>query len=453
MEQCRGECLFGKCPNKVCIKYKNAGNMQPVKSNEAMQIMTSGVLPPHRSTGSGIGLAVDIGTTTVAVYLYDRATSGVLAVESGLNAQVSLGVDVRSRIKLCGDTADGLPMLREAIRAQLNELIGKACAGAGYAVDCIAGGVITGNTTMLHLLAGFSPVSMGVLPFEPECYFGYETTMGELGLVPAQAACYLPPCISAFVGADIVTGLLAAGFAKDENNCLLMDIGTNGEVALGGKNGIVSSSTAAGPAFEGAQISCGMAGVRGAINRVYAAAGKLRYDTIGGEKPRGLCGSGLLDAIAVFCRAGALDETGRIDEECPLCEKSAEGEVALRVAEGILLTQKDIREFQTAKAAVAAGVLALMHEKGIAHHEIETIYLAGGFGNYMDVSSAREVGLIPKEIHVKSIGNSAASGAALLLLDDSFRAQAEKLKQISNHVELGGNPYFMEKYIDCMYFE
>ncbi|MDL2237568.1 ASKHA domain-containing protein [Christensenellaceae bacterium OttesenSCG-928-K19] len=449
-EVCKGECLFGKCPYPSCVKYAT-GNREAVKTNEKMSIMTDIALPAHSCDKNGYGIVVDIGTTTVVLYVYSLRDSKVLAVQSEINSQTSFGLDVISRIKFCGDDPKGLSLMHEAITKQLNEMIGKACAAAGVLQTDIVDCVITANTTMLHLLCNLSPVSMGVLPFEPLSYFGETIRAKEIG-IELETGIYLPPCISSFVGGDITTDMLACGFADSKEYLLLMDIGTNGEVALGNKERILSSSTAAGPAFEGAHISCGMAGVKGAINKVYTMRGRLEVETIGGEPARGICGSGLLDAIAVFVKAGAIDETGRIAEEENRFITEVDGEPALKIADEIIVTQKDIREVQTAKAAVSAGVETLIHEMGIDKEEIKQVYIAGGFGNFMDVESARAVGLIPADLPTQSVGNAAAAGASLVLLDDSFQQKAAAVKDVSGHTELGNNPFFMEKYVDNMYF-
>lgn len=449
---CRGECLFGRCPFGECIKHKgHAASPQAVK--EDIEILTGFHLPPlNLGSKKGLGIAVDIGTTTIVVLLYSVSDAVLLSTCSAINPQFSYGLDVISRIKFCEDETDGLGRLHNAVATQLNRMIEQACADASKPASEIGHAVITGNTTMLHLLCGISPVSMGRLPFEPLSRFGYDKAGAELGL-SIDCACYLPPCPSAFVGADIAADMLYAGFDDNNENYLLMDIGTNGEVALSHNGSIYSSSTAAGPAFEGAHISCGMGAVGGAINKVYAMDGVLRYETIFDQSPRGLCGSGLLDAVATFVKAGAIDETGRIIEEDNPYITACEGQPALKITGDVFLTQKDVREFQMAKAAMAAGLLTIAHNSGSSAENIDTLFIAGGFGNFMDIDSAKAVGLVPGGINIKSIGNAACAGAAMLLLDDSLRNTVERISQSSIHVELGNNAYFMEKYMDSMLFE
>ena len=450
---CRGECLFGKCPHEHCIKFSQQ-NVEASDLRAEMNILTRGVMPGLKPGKSGFGVAVDIGTTTVVVYLYDLASAKCLNIKSRINAQASLGVDVISRIQFCRDQPDGLKKMNTAIVKELNELVTDALKEAGLAPAEVGECVITGNTTMLHLLANLSPVSMGVLPFKPLSTFGKVMPGKTLGLVLEEAECYLTPCMSAFVGGDITSALLATGFAQSGEICLLMDIGTNGEVAIGNRDFILSTSTATGPAFEGAHISCGMAGVKGAINAVSALQGKLSMSIIGGGKPLGLCGSGLLDAVALMRRAGVIDETGRIaDETGSRFVEERDGEFVITITDDIFISQKDIRELQTAKAAIAAGVLSLVREADMEISNISRVYLAGGFGNYMDQQSAQEIGLLSSEFkEIITVGNAAGAGAIMALFDAKCRKEMEQLRAVGKHVELGSNPYFMEKYVDCMYF-
>jgi uncharacterized 2Fe-2S/4Fe-4S cluster protein (DUF4445 family) len=301
---------------------------------------------------------------------------------------------------------------------------------------------------------------MGVSPFTPKSVFGYTISAAEAGLDAAGAEVYLVSCISSFVGGDVTSAILASGFQNGKEMCLLMDIGTNGEVALGNRDGIYATSTAAGPAFEGAEIKKGMAGVPGAVNSVFIREGKIEYTVLGGKPPRGICGSGILDLTAVAVQAGLLEDTGRIltpDEAPEGAEKylrEIDGEIAVFVDENVYLTQRDIRHIQTAKAAMAAGVLALVKSAGVGLADIKTVFIAGGFGNYMDPESAARIGLIDKQLSDKIdfIGNAAGSGAIMALLNDGYKEESEQIAKMGSHVELGGDAYFMEKYVDCMYF-
>ncbi len=456
-EVCTGACIFGKCPYKQCIKYQGA-ERSAVQLKTDMSILTKSLIPKCAPDKSGLGVAVDIGTTTVVAYLYDLETTECLGIQSAINPQVTLGVDVISRIKYCGDFDDGISKMQDAIVKKINVLIETLLTGRNE--KGITQFVITGNTTMLHLFTGLSPVSMGVSPFTPASVFGYTVSAGEVGLFAAGAQVYLVPCISSFVGGDITSAILASGFYTGKEMCLLMDIGTNGEVALGNRDGIFATSTAAGPAFEGAEIKKGMAGVPGAVNSVFIREGKIEYTVLGGKSPSGICGSGILDLAAVAVQAGLMDETGRILDPDELPEdagkylREIDGEAAVYVDENVYLTQRDIRHIQTAKAAMAAGVLALANSAGTRLEDIKTVFIAGGFGNYMDAESAARIGLIDKKLadKIQFIGNAAGSGAIMALLNDGYKSESEKIAKMGSHVELGGDAYFMEKYVDCMYF-
>lgn len=446
---CRGECLTRACPHGGCIKYKNdSAQANPVAID--MQILTGGIEQSGIETDkSGYGIAVDIGTTTVAVLLYDLHAGKRLAERSAVNRQVGFGLDVISRIRYCAENKDGLATLHSAIIQQLEALIRETCADASVSEAQIGHAVITGNTTMLHILTNLPPVSMGQAPFAPASLFGKYTTLKGMGL-PLTAECYIPPCISAFVGADVVCGMVAAG-TGDVSDYLLMDIGTNGEVALRANKRCITASTAAGPAFEGAHITCGMGGVRGAIDHVEALDGKLHYTTIGNAAPAGLAGSGLLDTVAVFLQAGMIDKTGKICGGAPN-EVDIGGQPALAITKGIYITQKDIREFQTAKAALAAGVLALRHTLHPERADLPRIYIAGGFGNFINAENARITGLIPLRADAVAIGNAAVAGAALMLLNDSYKKAAKELAASAEHLELAGDAFFMEQFVACMEF-
>ncbi len=456
---CTGACLFGKCPHKVCVRYlQKERKAAQIKAD--MNIFTGNLLPEIKPDKNGLGVAVDIGTTTLVAYLYDCGEAKQLAVASGINSQAQFGVDVISRIKYCSDFERGLDILHEALTRDVNSLIERLAGQHGADLNAIEHIVVTGNTTMLHLFAKISPVSMGVLPFEPASLFGEFCSARELGLSANRARVYLTPCMSSFVGGDITTAILASGLHRGGELCVLLDIGTNGEVVLGNSDFLLVTSTAAGPAFEGAHIRCGMAGVPGAINSVYVYKGGVDFTTIGDAAPKGICGSGLLDAAALMVSAGLVDETGRIAGKDEIDENlwqyliEAQGQPGVRIAPGIEITQKDVREIQTAKAAIAAGLEALLHHAGKSFDDVGKVFLAGGFGNFMDPKSAMKIGLLPKQFSgkIQPIGNAAGTGAIMALLNEGYKDECEKTAKTGRHVELGSNPVFMERYVDNMYF-
>lgn len=372
----------------------------------------------------GIGAAVDIGSTTVVLRRYDLKTGQLLGQSAIINPQTGIAADVMGRI---GAAMEGkLPLLRRQITDALALLLRQAGGDADKAV-------ITGNTTMLYLLTGRDPASLSHAPFAADTLFDTHTSL--LG-IPT----YLPPCMNAFVGADISCAVLASGMCS-EKTALLCDIGTNGEIALWKDGVLYVTSTAAGPAFEGALISCGCSSIPGAIDKAWAENGQLRIHTIGNRDAVGICGSGLIDVVAILLKEEIMDETGALDEDVEL-------------APGVTLLQKDIRALQLAKAAIAAGIQTLLDGSGTTCDEIETFYLAGGFGSHLDIANAAAIGLIPAELvpKAKVIGNAALAGASRLLLDETALPAIRTIAQNAQHYNLGGNPVFNENYMEQMLF-
>ena len=445
---CTGACIFGKCPFDTCIKHKQGRVHKAVKAD--MSILTHGSLATLKTEHAGYGAAIDIGTTTVAAYLYDYKSGDCIDIKSVINPQTSYGVDVISRIKYCRDEQDGLEQLHRAIAASLNEILSALCDKNGIEHSQLTKISITGNTTMLCLMGNVDPSPMGVSPFEMPFGFGNTVRAKDIDL-DSDADVYLTHCMSAFVGGDIVSAVLSSGM-RSQKVSLLLDIGTNGEVALHHDGKILSTSTAAGPAFEGSELSCGMAAVAGAVNSVYTIDGNIETTCIGDAAPCGICGSGVIDALALMKSSGAMDETGYI-EEGPFTE-TVDGVNAFKVCEGVYITQKDVRKIQTAKSAIAAGVLALVHSAGLSFDDVETVYLAGGFGNYMDEQSAVTIGLLPPSSleKLKSIGNAAGAGAGMALDFADNQNQCAGIAAASTHIELATDPYFMDKYVECMMF-
>ena len=390
-------------------------------------------LAPVQPMPGRYGAAIDVGTTTLALALYDLRTGECLATAAMLNPQTTVAADVIGRI----DAAlhGGSDGLRASIEAALNALLHTAAAQADISAEGVESLVVTGNTTMLYLLTGQDPVRLSRAPFEADCLFGSETTL-------LDRRCYLPRCLHAFVGADTTCALLASGMLNKAETALLCDVGTNGEIALWHGGQLYVASTAAGPAFEGAGISCGCGSIPGAIDRVDTADGGLRIHTIGNEKPVGLCGSGLVDAIAALLNTEAIDETGAMeDDRVPL-------------ALGVSLTQRDVRAVQLAKAAIAAGTASLLHAADCPADAVSTVYIAGGFGSHLRMESAARIGLIPAELAAKAqvIGNAALDGAALLLMDASLRSALDAMASQARHVRLDGNAFFSQRYVEEMMF-
>ncbi|NLZ38955.1 MAG: DUF4445 domain-containing protein, partial [Firmicutes bacterium] len=381
------------------------------------------------------GMAFDIGTTTIAGFLMDLYTGEELSVASTLNPQTQFGADVISRIGYANENPDGLANLHRVVTKAINGLIGEAAAKAGISRQDIYAVTVVGNTCMHHLFLGINPRDVALAPYVPVISEKMEVDpeLLQLEINPAGKVFVLPN-VAGFVGADTIGVLLATELDESEDIKLVVDIGTNGEMALGNKDRILACSTAAGPAFEGAQITCGMRGASGAIDHLTVSE-DLEYTVIDDVEPIGICGSALLDAVAVLVESGMLDERGRLkkpeDITHPIGKKlkhrliEYNGTPAFLLAEAngrqIVVTQKDIRELQLAKGAIAAGIRILMKNYGIDTDEIKEVQLAGAFGNYLNPHSACVIGLIPAELEdrITMVGNAAGAGAKLALLSSS----------------------------------
>ena len=408
-----------------------------------------GDLPGYDGDQPGTaGLAVDIGTTTVTLAAYRFPGREPLAVVSEMNRQSAFGADVISRIG--GDHQ----ALHECIRAQLRGML----AQTGVAPEGVTRAVVTGNTAMLHFFAGLDPAGMGRYPFTPQSLFG-ETIAWDL--LPS-AEIYLPPCITAFVGADIACGALAAGFTRGESNTLLVDVGTNGEMLLRSQGQLRCCSVAAGPAFEGAEISSGLPALPGAIDKVWQERGQLRWHALTaasqplGAPVRGICGTGLISALRAFLELGTLDETGAVQarEDDPYLLWREDGPALWLAGSDVTLTQRDVRRLQLVKAAVAAGITTMLGEAGLDEDQIERLWLAGGFGSYLDPLDAAAIGMIPQTLAARAFagGNLALRGAETLLFSKGLRAEAQCLARETVEIPLASHKVFQAAFVEEMGF-
>lgn len=414
--------------------------------------------------------ACDIGTTTVVCYLIDKETGQIISTRSGANPQRSLGADVLSRIDAAARADDndkangGLQMMQTQIVSLLNSWISEMLTECGRTK--VSRFSVAGNTVMCHLLMGISPEKLGKAPFLPDEYFGRVFNPLDIGLENCQTMIIFP-AVSGFVGGDITAGMM------ETVNCneltLYLDIGTNGEMALGKGDRYVCCATAAGPAFEGAQIELGMPASKGAVDKVWLEGRRIKYSVIGNDRPVGLCGSGLIDALAVLLKAGIIDENGTIlsGQELPILfrsyvfeveaeetAQSTELSLAVHIAPGVYITQEDIRKLQLAKGAIAAGIEVLFKEYGCTPCNIDVLTFAGGFGNYIDKASAAAIGLFPQELldKAKEVGNAAGNGAVSAALSQEAWERALEISGNMRYIELASYPHFNEMYVEHMNF-
>ena len=436
----------------VVLKEETANESEKVESNE------------HTLA------ACDIGTTTVVCYLIDKETGQIISTRSGANPQRSFGADVLSRIDAAARADDndkangGLQMMQTQIVSLLNGWISEMLTECGRTKVCRF--LVAGNTVMCHLLMGISPEKLGKAPFMPDEYFGREFNSLDIGLENCQTMIIFP-AVSGFVGGDITAGMM------ETVNCneltLYLDIGTNGEMALGKGDRYVCCATAAGPAFEGAQIELGMPASKGAVDKVWLEGRRIKYSVIGNDRPVGLCGSGLIDALAVLLKAGIIDENGTIlsGQELPIrfrsyvfeveaeeTAQSTESSLAVHIAPGVYITQDDIRKLQLAKGAIAAGIEVLFKEYGCKPCDVDILTFAGGFGNYIDKASAAAIGLFPQELldKAKEVGNAAGNGAVSAALSQEAWERALEISGNMRYIELASYPHFDEMYVEHMNF-
>jgi len=424
------------------------------------------------TTAQCYGAAFDIGTTTLVGSLLDLRTGEELAIASRVNPQVSFGDDVLSRIQHAGTSPEGLIQLHRLITEALREMIDELCREAGISRDRIYELSFAGNTTMQHLLCALDPTQLGRVPFVPIHGHGLMMASADINIsIHRRGAAYVFPVIGGFVGGDTVAGILATRLTEQEGPILLVDIGTNGEIVLCHKGGMLAASTAAGPAFEGARISCGMRAAGGAIEKVLLD-GDVHWGTIGGTGPIGLCGSGLIDLAAELLKAGIVSPQGRLlgpDELPPGLPAALRrrvtvdsgGQTRFIIADGadverpVAVTQRDIRELQLAGGAIRAGIAILLRQAGVKTTELKRVLIAGGFGSFIRRSNAQRIGLLPRQIdhqRIQYVGNASLNGAKWALLSTEARKRAEDLARAARHVELSQDPQFQAEFAEAMIF-
>ena len=385
----------------------------------------------------GFGVAVDLGTTTLVAQLIDLSTAKVLAVETMLNPQVKFGADLISRIQACldGNSVELKRMIRFNIGTMIELLLQKQCVP----LQKIA---IVGNTAMHHIFSGFDVSPLAQYPFDTPHLHANAFTAAELGWhFEVLGDITFFPSIGSFVGSDILAGIAATDMHKNDSYCALIDLGTNGEIVVGNKNKLICASTAAGPAFEGTNILKGMRATTGAVSSFKLVDNKLVANVIGNVTAKGICGSALVDAIAILLKTEQIGLFGEINSQ----------ESSIELIKGIELTQKDINEFQLAKAAIAAGLEILCQSLSIQLIDIQTIYIAGGFGNYINSAHLVQTGMIElPETKIHKMGNTALIGAKMFLFQEIN--EVDEIRSKTKHINLESHPDFQNIYVDKMLF-
>ena len=448
---CGGNGTCGKCAVHVNGEKKLACTCEPRDGMEiklpdkeagfeVIQYYQWTQPPVPDSKNEGYGLAVDIGTTTLAFELFDLCNGMRVGAFSAVNSQRAIGADVITRIQQA--TQGKQIQLHHYIIKDINHAVKHLLNEAKISTDSLRRMVVAGNTTMLHLLHNQPCDTLGVFPFTP---VEIGTQVFSLDTTPHCVITTLPG-ISTFVGADITAGIVCLAGAKTDETFLLIDLGTNGEMALVKNEKIFVTSTAAGPAFEAGNISRGIGSVAGAIAKANYDPNRnvFDYETIDNAHPVGICGTGVLDITAELARHGLIDETGRFENEAE----------SIEVAPGIHFTQKDIREIQLAKSAVRAGIEILLETAGCNVGDIKNVYLAGGFGFRLNVKSAEVLGIFPTGLveKVKAVGNTALGGAAKALLSTVYLTEAEKVANRATEVSLASHPRFNDLFMEYMLF-
>ena len=492
---CGGKGICGKCtvilePDKQevlacqhCVDSDLEVTIPATSRFFEHKILTSGVSTQEKvhptvsqkyldldTAGGVFGLSVDIGTTTVVAKLIDMADGHCVATQAALNPQIRYGDDVVSRISY-GQTEKKLAELHEIIVGCLNELISGLCGQASIEAADIYEMCVVGNTTMSHIFLKFPVTQLGQAPYKAYSLDAHDVSADKISLtINSEANIHTVANIAGFVGSDTTAVAVAVGMDSVEEMSLVVDIGTNGEIILGTKDKLYATSCAAGPAFEGARIDCGSRAVEGAIEGVVINGNDIDLDVIGSSGARSICGSGLIDAVAVLLDLGIVDGTGCFVKSQKLCGQlpsaifsritQVNDQPAFCLAgtndggQRVVLTQRDIRQVQLAKAAIRAGIKLLQKKIGIEDADIKQVFLAGAFGNYIRAKSALRIGLLPnlplERIHF--VGNAASAGAQMILISHKYRKLAQQLAQKIEYIELANEADFTDVYAEAMLF-
>ena len=419
-------------------------------------------IEPGDTTQDCFGVAFDVGTTTVVGTLMNLRTGMAAAVHSTLNGQAPFGADVISRISHGMNGPAAIRELQAAVVTTMNSILAALYSESGVSAEQTYEAVVVGNATMLHLLLGIDPSPLAVMPFTPAFMEPLNVAASEVGL-QLHPCGYVQtlPALGAYVGADIVAGVLATSIVREDKLRVFVDVGTNGEIVLGSAGRALATAAPAGPAFEGSQIRCGMRATDGAIEGVHLGD-TVELQVIGGDiRPEGICGSGLVDAVAQLLVVGLLDHSGRMKTKedvpgHPLRERliDVDGVRAFLLADGVYLTQKDIRELQFAKGSIATGIKVLMDILGVETKDLDEVLLGGSFGSYLNPESAKIIGLVPPVDvdRIIAVGNSAGEGAKIALLSYRERQVAFELPARVEYIELSGRTDFNDAFVSVLGF-
>jgi len=413
--------------------------------------------------GQTYGVAVDVGTTTIVVQLIDMKSGAVVGVAGSYNLQSHYGEDVISRMIYACGREQGLSPLNIAVVKNINDLILSITAGKGIKPDDIYAITAAGNTTMTHLLYNLMPCAIRLQPYVPTASVYPQISARDINInINPEGALAALPSISSYVGGDIVAGILACGIAERPETSVLIDVGTNGEIALGNNEWLVCCSASAGPAFEGGGIRCGMRATRGAMEKIIIENGDVHYTTIGNAKPRGICGSGLIDCLYEFSRNHIIDGDGTFNsktENIRIIKKEGEAQFILAYPDEtengyeLVITQSDINHLIRSKGAVFAAIKSLIDYVGLSFKDITTFYVAGGFGVNLDIRKAIGIGLLPDidPDKIQFVGNSSLMGARMYLLSAQVAARSVEIARMMTNVELSNYQPFMDEYVAAMF--
>lgn len=448
---------YGISPGSLDLTVQQSLSPQLRESNWRVQaVVRDGEIVALRDASTPcLGLAVDIGTTKIAAYLVDMASGRTLGAKGLMNPQISHGEDVVSRIAAAAKSSGNAAHLQELLIEALNQASSELCLEIGANQESVIDAVVVGNTAIHHLFLRLPVEQLGMSPYVPAIRSAIDVKARDLGLRLAPgASVHLLPNIAGYVGADHVAMLLATGIAESKQVSLAIDIGTNTEICLSNCGDMASVSCASGPAFEGAHITWGMRAAPGAIEHVRWLGDRLEVQTIGGQPPAGICGSGLLDAIAELRSHCVIDAGGRMLDHARVRRRDGTREFILAErpgAEPIVISQKDVRELQLAKAAIRLGVRALVEAAGLKEDRIDEVVIAGAFGTFIDVASAVSIGMLP-DIPLdrfRQVGNAAGTGARLALISRVHRERAKRIARLDGYIELAGIPDFNRKFAEA----